>query len=84
MDKEYVFIVNKQVPFGEVISKLQQFHQQNRYKSFVIDTEEKGDTRTLLIQVNELILHYQDLLFFYEFGKSLSEMMDSGVQQSYL
>ncbi|MCU7550133.1 hypothetical protein OCK74_13500 [Chitinophagaceae bacterium LB-8] len=73
LDKAYIFIANEQETLSAVVYKLQQFHQQNKYRSFVIETE--NDSRTLLIQVNELLIQKEDLFFFYEFGKSLVEVL---------
>lgn len=79
LDKAYIILANEQVLFSSLVSQLQQFHKQNRYQSFFIDTEKEVASRTLLIQVNELLLHTRDLSFFYEFGKNLRKVMESSV-----
>lgn len=79
LDKAYILLASEQVPISSAVHHLQRFHQQNRHRSFFIDTGKEAGTPALVIQVNELLTQAEDLHFFYGFGKKLAEVLESGV-----
>lgn len=77
LDKSYSVNSNSQSLINELTDLLKDFHKNNRYKNFIIETENISNAPTLTIFIPELLTTKNKLDYYYIFGQKVSKILSA-------
>lgn len=77
LDKAYLFNSNSEGLIYELTDLFKDFYRNNKYKNFVIKTENISDAPTLTIFIPELLTTQNKLEFYYNFGLKISKKISA-------